>query len=297
MVQSGYHTFSLLRLLLVSVGLAIVWVLAGWVMAPDSARADENDGLLGGVVGDVVSAVDAPLGAVTHSAGSAVSTVVDSVTEVTPKPVDQARPVTAIVAPVAEVVDPIVATVPVVSDLVGSTPVADVATPVANVIEDSLGDVVGSPGAALPLPDGALPLPGEGVLGAGDQSVVAELPADAAAAAALDVAAGLSSVTGSLSAADWAASLPVAATAGGSAFLEQHAPATAPRSPLGDVPLPAAPGASGTASSSGGPAGAGLLAIPAGSETAAPLSAALLIRAGDDTIPSTPARDLGSTPD
>jgi hypothetical protein len=311
----------MLRLLFASMGLALLWVLASWVMAPDSARADDNDGLLGGVVGGVVNAVDAPLGAVTQSAGATVSTVVNTVAAATPKPVDSvvavvprvvetvdavvsAKPVTAIVTRVAQVVDPIVAAVPIVSNVVGSTPVQDVVAPVATVVEDSFGDVVGTPGAALPLP--GLPLPDgtltDGVVpGAGDSGDTPDLSAGVSTgvASTADVAAAHTTTAVTFDAAGWAASLsaPTSLPGSTSVAVDPATPLTAPLLPVGDAPLPAAPGPSGSASSSGGPAGAGLVATLAGTETAALLSGALLARAGDEATPSSLARDLSSTPD
>src|SRR5690606_32441448 len=86
------------------------------------------------------------------------------------------------------------------------------------------------------------------------------------------------------SAAAWAASLPAAAAATNSAPAADSTPDTAFPLPVGDSPV--APSASGSASSSGGPAGAGLVATLAGTETAAPLSGSLFSRAGDDRVPS-----------
>jgi hypothetical protein len=184
----------------------------------------------------------------------------------------QAKPVTAVVTPVVEIVAPIIAAVPVVSDVVGSTPVAEVVTPVADAVEDSLGGD-SSPSDASDLSTG---------------TAVIDAMVDAT-----DVNA-TNAVT--FSATGWAASLAaVAATAGSTAVADTTFP-TAPGLPVGDAPLPAALNASGSASS-GGPAGAGLVATLAGTETAAPLSGSLLCRAGDDSIPPSLAQDHGSTPD
>lgn len=301
----------MLRLLLASVGLAIVWVLASWVMASDSASADENDGLLGSALSGVVSVVEAPLGAVTHSTGSAVSTVVGTVTDVAPAPVDrvisvvpkavgtvdavvQAKPVAAIVAPIAQIVDPVVAAVPVVSTLVGSTPVADIVAPVANLVDDSLGNVVVTRAVALPLPDATVSLPdvvAPTVANDPATRVTAEADVEAEAVAPARAEAVPFSAT------NWATSLSTTATTLGSVVLAETTPGAAPQLPLGDSTLPVAPSASGSVTSSGGPAGAGLVATLAGTETAAPLSGSLFSRAGDDIIPSSPARNHDSSPD
>lgn len=132
------------RLLLLSLGLAAVWIVISLVVAANSAHADEADSrsLLGGAVSGVASAAVTPLTDATNALDSQVAAAAPAVrstvaTVATVAPVAQAvasKPVSSTVAPVAAAVDTVVA--PVVAPVAKVAPVvAPVATPVLATVD------------------------------------------------------------------------------------------------------------------------------------------------------------------
>ncbi|MBG6237788.1 hypothetical protein IWX78_000731 [Mycetocola sp. CAN_C7] len=308
---SHRNIHSALRLLLASLGLALVWLVLSFVVGTGSAHAEGRDSRspAGGVVSDAVG---------TGVVNKVVRPVVEPVADVAPAPVTKvlpavtstvsavvdAKPVNSIVTPVAEVVDevvvktassvPMVKDLPVVPDILGDSPVGDITGPITGVVDDVLIDVGGIDVGSETGSDSELPavpdlpgLPG-GILdpAPSDADVVGSDTAAIAPVFSLDTM--MSS---------WAATSSVRADGSSAASAQPH-PDPVPRGPADNgFSVPPSPSGTSTGAASAGSAGSAVAAWNSSVGVPALLAGALLSHAENDALPSAWVRDLSSTPD
>lgn len=296
------------RLIVASLGLALVWLVLGFVFGSDSARADDRDSLLGGVVSSVIDTVDvveAPVADVAPAVTpvtDAVSAPVRTVTAVVPatQPVIDAvvapKPVSRIASPAAETVDEVVAALPVVdqlpivSDVLGDSPISDATTPVTGIVDDVLSDVVETTTDTVPALPGQLPDLGS-VPAVGGLATVMTASVTAATVTTASVTAAATTMS-------WAANLNFRADASPAASARSTHPDPVPRGPADDgTSAPPSPSGASAGAASPGPVGSASAADTTSSSLRALISGAALSHTENDALPSSLARDLSSTPD
>jgi hypothetical protein len=287
-----------LRLVLLSLGLAVVWIVVSFFVGTDSAHADEaqSRSLLGGVVSGAVNTVDdqltdaatAPLEGLTP----AVTAPLEKRTDTATVPVEEAaaavpvartalstvaevvkaQPVPRLVAPVVETVDAVVEPVATVT---GTDPVIE-------LVDDVLVEVTAPEPGVAPIPPGVeVPT----VVVQGGHTTVARA----------DLAERTAPVSATIS--SWATELNSGLSVSPAASIRPY-PDPVPRGPAENdhSALLSTPAISGGATAGGlaGPHSAAVLSSPF---SLALISGALLSRAENDALPSFLPLELSSTPD
>lgn len=258
------------------------------------------------VAGAVDTVVDAAVQAVAPvtAAVPALKPVVNAIPKVTTtvQQLGGPKPVGTILNPVIAGVDGTIRELPIIGSvlggLLGTTPVGGITTPVVDVVDGTVGGIVGGVaggGGVTNPPVGSGPETGEVLPGSGTAAVLAGLSDGSGATLSPG------HVGGSTSAAAYR--LWAQATGGESASMHAFAP-EAPGSPTPPGPGEA-PGKQALPPSGGSPgSGAGSNAHAAG--TAGDLSprtpdftlqGALVPRAGNEVLPSSPTFDTDSSPD
>ncbi|WP_411719925.1 hypothetical protein [Mycetocola sp.] len=268
------------RLLLLSLGLAAVWIVISFFVGTDSAHADEADSrsLLGSTFSDVLSAAGT---ATPVTASPAVAVVVVPAVRSVVVEAASATPVVAVITPVLA---PVVAV-----DTPVHTPVVAVVTPVVAPVAAVVTPVTGSVGPVADSPT----LDGESTPGvSADLAGIAEgdgmIPL-------LPVAERVSA-SPSTSISAWVADLHSGLGVNPAAQARTY-PDPVPRGPAknGTAALPSVLAATG--GTSGGPTGPSAAAELSSLVSLALVSGALLSRAENDTLPAPLPLELSTTPD